>query len=103
MARAPADGYTLLVGNVTTNAINENTFADKLSIKPSRDLVGIAKLVEIPHILAAIARFPLNSVAALISEARWYPGKLNRRLNDLVRKETQGWGEFLREARIKIE
>jgi hypothetical protein len=22
---------------------------------------------------------------------------------DLVRKETQGWGEFLREARIKIE
>src|SRR6266851_3154566 len=46
VAKAPADGYTLLVGNVSTNAINENTFASVLQIKPSRDLVGIAKLVE---------------------------------------------------------
>src|SRR5579859_5537448 len=38
VARAPADGYTLLVGNVSTNAINENTFANTLTIKPSRDL-----------------------------------------------------------------
>src|SRR4051812_17043182 len=49
VAKAPADGYTLFVGNVSTNTINENTFAGKLSMKPSRDLVGIAKLVEIPH------------------------------------------------------
>src|SRR5713226_8178382 len=27
VAKSPADGYTLLVGNVSTNAINENTFA----------------------------------------------------------------------------
>src|SRR5438445_12037310 len=40
VAKAPPDGYTLLVGNVSTNAINENTFAQQLSIKPSRDLVG---------------------------------------------------------------
>src|SRR5215831_18531401 len=25
VAKAPADGYTLLIGNVSTNAINENT------------------------------------------------------------------------------
>src|SRR3954452_2876826 len=43
-ARAPADGYTLLVGNVSTNAINENTFREVLKIRPSRDLVGITKL-----------------------------------------------------------
>src|SRR5713226_8750055 len=30
VAKAPADGYTLLVGNVSTNAINENTFAREL-------------------------------------------------------------------------
>src|SRR5262250_1051420 len=28
VAKAPADGYTLFVGNVSTNTINENTFAD---------------------------------------------------------------------------
>src|SRR3989440_9650975 len=48
-AKAPADGYTLLVGNVSTNAINENIYAHQLSIRPTRDLVGITKLVEIPH------------------------------------------------------
>src|SRR5262252_4757552 len=37
-AKAPADGYTLLVGNVSTNAINESIYADQLSIRPSRDL-----------------------------------------------------------------
>src|SRR5690242_11814407 len=45
VAKAAPDGYTLLVGNVSTNAINENIYASTLSIKPSRDLVGIAKLV----------------------------------------------------------
>src|SRR5881392_1518007 len=43
-AKAPPDGYTLFVGNVSTNTINENVYAAQLKIKPSRDLVGIAKL-----------------------------------------------------------
>ena len=77
VAKAPADGYTLLVGNVSTNAINENTFASVLQIKPSHDLVGIAKLVEIPHIIAATADFPANSVADLIALAKKDPGKIN--------------------------
>ena len=77
VAKAPADGYTLLVGNVSTNTINENTFADKLTIKPTRDLVGIAKLVEIPHILAASATFPVNSIQELIAAARKDPAKIN--------------------------
>src|SRR3989449_11564677 len=62
VAKAAPDGYTLLVGNVSTNTINENTFAHQLQIKPSRDLVGIAKLVEIPHIIATTAGFPANSI-----------------------------------------
>jgi len=77
VAKAPADGYTLFVGNVSTNTINENTFAHQLQIKPSRDLVGIAKLVEIPHIIAATAGFPANSVADLIALAKKDPGKIN--------------------------
>jgi tripartite-type tricarboxylate transporter receptor subunit TctC len=77
VAKSPADGYTLLVGNVSTNAINENTFADKLPIKPSRDLVGISKLVEIPHIFAASATFAPNSLAEFIAEAKRNPGKIN--------------------------
>ena len=77
VAKAPPDGYTLLVGNVSTNAINENIFAQQLSIKPSRDLVGVAKLIEIPHIVAAAPNFAPNSIAELIAEARRNPGRIN--------------------------
>jgi tripartite-type tricarboxylate transporter receptor subunit TctC len=77
VAKAPADGYTLFVGNVSTNTINENTFANTLTIKPSRDLVGIAKLVEIPHVIAASTVFPANTVPELIAEAKKNPGKIN--------------------------
>src|SRR5437763_1801693 len=76
-AKAAADGYTLLVGNVSTNAINENIYADQLSIRPTRDLVGITKLVEIPHVLAAKASFPANNIAELVAAAKKAPGKIN--------------------------
>ena len=76
-AKATPDGYTLLVGNVSTNAINENIYREQLTIQPSRDLVGITKLVEIPHIVVASASFPANSIAELIAAAKKEPGKIN--------------------------
>src|SRR5689334_4410516 len=76
-AKAPADGYTLLVGNVSTNAINENIYADQLTIRPTRDLTGITKLVEIPHIVVANASFPANNIAELVAAAKKAPGKIN--------------------------
>src|SRR3954462_8456030 len=76
-AKAPADGYTLLVGNVSTNAINESAFAGTLKIKPSRDLAGVTKLVEIPHTVVATANLPANNIAELIALCKKEPGKLN--------------------------
>src|SRR6185436_17047542 len=76
-AKAAPDGYTLLVGNVSTNAINESVYAGQLTIRPSHDLVGITKLVEIPHIVVASASFPANSIAELIALAKKDPGKIN--------------------------
>jgi tripartite-type tricarboxylate transporter receptor subunit TctC len=76
-AKAAPDGYTLLVGNVSTNAINESIYREQLSIQPSRDLVGITKLVEIPHIVVASASFAPNSIAELVAAAKKDPGKIN--------------------------
>ncbi len=76
-AKAAPDGYTLFVGNVSTNAINETMFANVMQTRPSRDLVGITKLVEIPHIIAVTPSFPANSVAEAIELARKSPGKIN--------------------------
>lgn len=77
VAKAPADGYTLLVGNVSTNAINETAFAHTLKIKPSRDFIGITKLIEIPHVVVASTSFPANSIGEMIEWAKRNPGKLN--------------------------
>ncbi len=76
--RAVPDGYTLFVGNVTTNAINETTFAPVLGkLRPSRDLVGITNLIEIPHVVAAHPQLPVADVKQLVAYARANPGKLN--------------------------
>ena len=65
-AKAAPDGYTLFVGNVSTNAINENLFEGRMQSRPSRDLIGVTKLVEIPHIVAASTAFPANTIAEAI-------------------------------------
>lgn len=76
-AKAPPDGYTLFLGNVSTNAINESTFAHTLQIRPSRDLVGVSRLVETPHVVVANAAFAPNTIAEMIEWAKRNPGKLN--------------------------
>ena len=77
VARAVPDGYTLLAGNVGTNPINEVLFADSQPTRPSRDLVAITKLVEIPHILAVTPSLPARTVAEFIALARSNPRKFN--------------------------
>ncbi len=76
-AKAAPDGYTLFVGNVSTNTINENLFANVMQTRPSRDLADITKLVEIPHVVAASTAFPANTIAEAIELARKNPGKIN--------------------------
>jgi tripartite-type tricarboxylate transporter receptor subunit TctC len=76
--RAAPDGYTLFVGNVTTNAINETTFAHVLGkLRPSRDLVGVTNLIEIPHVIGANPQLPVADVKQLVAYAKANPNKLN--------------------------
>jgi tripartite-type tricarboxylate transporter receptor subunit TctC len=48
-----------------------------MQTRPSRDLIGVTKLVEIPHIVGASTAFPANTIAEAIELARKDPGKLN--------------------------
>jgi tripartite-type tricarboxylate transporter receptor subunit TctC len=76
-ARATPDGYTLLVGNVSTNAINPITFEKSLTVKPLKDLAPVAMVVEIPHIFAATPGAPFDTLQQVIDYAKAHPGKLN--------------------------
>lgn len=75
-ARSAPDGYTLFVGNVSTNAINETTFRS-LKIKPSRDLTGVTNLIQLPHLWVVNPSIPASSLKAFIAYAKKSKGKLN--------------------------
>ena len=70
VARAIPDGYTLMVGNVSTNAIAEPAFAKTLSIKPSRDLAPVTNLIEIPHMFMVNPTVPVSNLKQLAEYAK---------------------------------
>jgi len=77
VARAQPDGYTLLVGNVSTNSINPIAFAQVLKFDPAKELVGVTLLASIPNLLVAGAGFPPNTLSEVIAYAKARPGQLN--------------------------
>jgi tripartite-type tricarboxylate transporter receptor subunit TctC len=78
MARATPDGYTLMIGNVTTNAITPILYRDKLHINYDKDVVPVMRLVDIPEFLLATAtNFQPRTVKELVDYAKQNPGKVN--------------------------
>ena len=76
MARAKPDGYTLMIGNVTTNAITPVIFPKKLSINYEKDVVPVARLVDIPEFMLVTTKdFNVGSVKEFIDYAKKNPGK----------------------------
>src|SRR5688572_19608618 len=75
-ARSPADGYTLLVGTVTTLAVNP-VLKSKLPYHPERDFAPISMLAAQPYLLAAYPGIPATSVSQLVAHAKANPGKLS--------------------------
>lgn len=75
-ARSAPDGYTLFVGNVSTNAINETTFKS-LKIKPSRDLTGVTNLIQLPHLWVVNPTLPVSSLKELVDHVKKTGVRLN--------------------------
>ncbi|VTU15113.1 Argininosuccinate lyase [Variovorax sp. PBL-H6] len=75
-ARATPDGYTLLLGNVSTNAINQWLYQNQLKTQPS-DLTPITSVATVPSILVSSAKFPPNTVQELVAYGKAHPGEIN--------------------------
>jgi tripartite-type tricarboxylate transporter receptor subunit TctC len=75
-ARAPADGYTLLVATVTTLAVTP-ALQKKLPYHPERDFAPISMLALQPYLLAVTPSLPAPSVKQLVAYAKANPGKLS--------------------------
>jgi tripartite-type tricarboxylate transporter receptor subunit TctC len=75
-ARAPADGYTLFLGNVSTLAIAPGLYP-KLPYDPLRDFAPITLLTTSENVIVLHPTVPATSVKELIAYARGNPRKLN--------------------------
>jgi len=74
VARAPADGYTLLtIGS--TNTINA-TLHDRLSFNLNRDFTMVAGLIRSPFVLEVHPSVPVKTVPEFIAAAKGNPGKI---------------------------
>ena len=76
VAHAPADGYTLLAGSVSTHSFAP-VMSVKLSYDPIRDFAPVSLFAAIPNVLIVNPSLPVHSVADLVTLARSKPGALN--------------------------
>ncbi len=74
-AKAPPDGYTLLLGHTGTISINPNIYAN-VGYDPRTDFAPIGLIATIPIGLVVHPSLPVHSVAELIALARQRPGAL---------------------------
>ena len=75
-ANSTPDGYTFLLGNVGTMAINPNIFV-KFPVRPLRDLIPVTQVVDVPGALVVHPSIPAKSVKDFIAHLKANPGKLN--------------------------
>ena len=75
VARAPADGYTLLLVN-PANAVNA-TLYDKLNFNFMNDFAPVAGIMRVPNIMQVNPSVPAKTVLEFIAYAKANPGKVN--------------------------
>ncbi len=76
VAKAAPDGYTLLIGTVSTHAINPALYAH-LPFDVDKDFVPISLLVRLPNLLVVNNDVPATSVPELIAWLKANAGKVN--------------------------
>lgn len=76
VAKSPPDGYTLVIGNNGTHAVNVSLFKT-IPFDPVKDFAPVAHIMEAESLLVVNPAVKANSVREIIELARAQPGKLS--------------------------
>ncbi|MDB5930488.1 MAG: Tripartite tricarboxylate transporter family receptor [Polaromonas sp.] len=76
VAKAPADGYTLLMGHIGTLAVNPSLYP-KLPYNPVKDFAPVAWVARVPNVLVVHPSVPARTLKELVALAKAQPGQLN--------------------------
>ena len=75
-AKAPADGYTLLMGHIGTLAVNVSLYP-KLSYDPVRDFAPVSMVALVPNVLVVHPGVPVNDLKGFVAHAKKFPAGLS--------------------------
>jgi tripartite-type tricarboxylate transporter receptor subunit TctC len=76
VVKAAPDGYTLLAGSQTTQAVVPAIYKDQVRYDTTRDLVPVAEIARAPFLIVVHPSLPVKSVADLIKLAKEKPAQL---------------------------
>jgi tripartite-type tricarboxylate transporter receptor subunit TctC len=76
-AKAPADGYTLVLCNMGSHAVTPARFAGKLTYDPIRDFAFLSEIGGVPNLFMVHPSLPIRTLKQYIAYAKANPGKLN--------------------------
>lgn len=77
VAQAAPDGYTLLMGAISTHSMNPGLYKARLPYDPVKNFTPVTVVASAPLLVVVHPSLPVNSVQELIALARAKPGKLN--------------------------
>lgn len=100
-AKATPDGYTFILGNIGTMAINASVFP-KFKVKPLKAFIGVSQVVDVPGMMVVHPSLPVNTVKEFITYAKQRPGKLNFSASGAGSNSRLAMEYFMRQAGIKI-
>lgn len=76
VAKAQADGYTLLMGHIGTLAVNPSLYPN-LPYDPLKSFTPVAWVARVPNVLVVHPSVPAKNVKELVAWAKARPGQLN--------------------------
>jgi tripartite-type tricarboxylate transporter receptor subunit TctC len=74
VAKAPPDGYTLLLSAAGEIAVNPSLYKGKMQYDAQKDLAPISAVVRIPNVLVVNPDVPAKTTAELVAYAKANPG-----------------------------
>jgi tripartite-type tricarboxylate transporter receptor subunit TctC len=75
VAKAPNDGYTLLLGTVSTHAINQFMYPN-MQFDPAKDFQPVSLIARLPNMLVVNPKIPAKTPAELVTYLKANPNKL---------------------------
>jgi len=75
VAKAPADGYTLLLGTVSTHAINQFMYSN-MQFDPAKDFQPISLIARLPNMLVVNPKIPVKTPTELVAYLKANPDKI---------------------------